>query len=119
MKRWFLLLALLTAIVPLTAQSPPAVKAVDWKRLEPEMLEHYRSLVRIDSTAGRETLVVDYLKKVLEAEGIPTKVFALDPARCHVFLCGHPGMIDEMEALLQPRGFKHGPGGNLHFERYW
>ena len=45
--------------------------------------------------------------------------FALDSARCHVFLCGHPGMIDEMEQLLVPRGFKHGPGGNLHFERYW
>ncbi|HEX5012419.1 MAG TPA: ferredoxin--NADP reductase [Planctomycetota bacterium] len=45
--------------------------------------------------------------------------FALDPARCHVFLCGHPGMIDEMEQLLMPRGFHFGPQGNLHFERYW
>ncbi len=48
--------------------------------------------------------------------------FALDPATTHVFLCGHPGMIDEMEALLQPRGFRLHSGatpGNLHFERYW
>ena len=48
--------------------------------------------------------------------------FPLDPARSHVFLCGHPGMIDEMEQLLQPRGFHFKQGeqaGNLHFERYW
>jgi ferredoxin--NADP+ reductase len=47
---------------------------------------------------------------------------ALDPARCHVFLCGHPQMIDEVEALLLPRGFRlHSTAqpGNLHFERWW
>jgi acetylornithine deacetylase/succinyl-diaminopimelate desuccinylase-like protein len=51
---------------------------------QPEILGHYRSLIQIDSTAGRETRVVDYLKKVLEAEGIETKVFALDPARANL-----------------------------------
>lgn len=47
---------------------------------------------------------------------------ALDPQCCHVFLCGHPQMIDEVEGLLLPRGFrlhsKQTPG-NLHFERWW
>lgn len=85
MKRCSLLLGiLLTAIVPLMAQTPAAVKSADWERLKPEILDRYRSLVQIDSIAGRETLVVDYLKKVLEAEGIPTKVFALDPARANL-----------------------------------
>jgi len=50
----------------------------------PEILDRYRSLVQIDSTAGHETLVVDYLRNVLEAEGIPTKTFALDPARANL-----------------------------------
>jgi ferredoxin--NADP+ reductase len=50
----------------------------------------------------------------------------LDPRRTHVFLCGNPAMIDELEAELTADG---GPGfvtktprqkdGNLHFERYW
>lgn len=49
--------------------------------------------------------------------------FALDPATCHVFLCGNPQMIDQTEAALIERGFvvhdrKH-PDGNIHFERYW
>jgi acetylornithine deacetylase/succinyl-diaminopimelate desuccinylase-like protein len=50
----------------------------------PEILDRYRDLVRIDSTAGHETLVVDYLKKVLEGEGIPTQTFALDSKRANL-----------------------------------
>jgi acetylornithine deacetylase/succinyl-diaminopimelate desuccinylase-like protein len=49
-----------------------------------EILSRYRDLIRIDSTAGHETLVVDYLKKVLEAEGIPTQTFALDAKRANL-----------------------------------
>jgi ferredoxin--NADP+ reductase len=46
----------------------------------------------------------------------------LDPEQCHVFLCGNPAMIDDMEALLIERGFKTHEAdspGNIHFERYW
>lgn len=48
--------------------------------------------------------------------------FALDPARCHVFLCGNPDMITSVRAALEQRGFrvpKRDAPGNLHFERYW
>ena len=72
------------SVCSLRAQAPAAVKAVDWERLRPEILERYRALVQIDTTAGRETLAVDYLKRVLEAEGIPTMTFALDPARANL-----------------------------------
>ncbi len=47
---------------------------------------------------------------------------ALDPATCHVLLCGNPDMIDDMEARLQQRGFRtHSAAapGQIHFERYW
>ncbi len=71
------------ALASLHAQSPGA-SAVDWDRLRPEILERYRDLVKIDTTAGRETLAVDYLKKVLEGEGIPTRIFALDPKRANL-----------------------------------
>jgi acetylornithine deacetylase/succinyl-diaminopimelate desuccinylase-like protein len=64
------------------AQSPP----IDWKKQEPEILRHYRSLVQIDSSSppGNETAVVEYLKKVFEAEGIPVKTFALEPSRANL-----------------------------------
>lgn len=46
----------------------------------------------------------------------------LDPQQCHVFLCGNPDMINQMETWLQGRGFtthsKQAPG-NIHLERYW
>lgn len=65
----------------LQAQVPVAGGAVDWDKLRPEILDRYRALVQLDTTAGHEILAVEYLKKVLEAEGIPTKTFALDPNR--------------------------------------
>jgi acetylornithine deacetylase/succinyl-diaminopimelate desuccinylase-like protein len=68
----------------LGAQAPVGTRTIDWDRLRPEILERYRALVQIDSTAGRETLVVDYLQRTLEAEGIPTKTFSLDPARANL-----------------------------------
>lgn len=51
-----------------------------------EMLRHYRALIQIDTSSppGNETAAVDYLRKVLEAEGIPTKTFAQDPARANL-----------------------------------
>jgi acetylornithine deacetylase/succinyl-diaminopimelate desuccinylase-like protein len=81
------ILALALAIASaslLHAQAPAAGKRVDWDKLRPEILQHYRSLVQIDSTAGHETAVVEYLKKILEAEGIPTSSFALDPNRANL-----------------------------------
>jgi len=68
----------------LRAQAPSAGKAPDWGKLRAEILERYRALVKIDTTSGRETLAVDYLKKALEAEGIATKTFALDPKRANL-----------------------------------
>ncbi|MGD8452885.1 MAG: ferredoxin--NADP reductase [Phycisphaerae bacterium] len=46
----------------------------------------------------------------------------LDPASCQVCLCGNPGMIDDVEALLHERGFRtqtDDQPGNIHVERYW
>jgi len=46
----------------------------------------------------------------------------LDPTCWHVFLCGNPEMIDDLDQRLKARGFNHHrrtAPGNLHFERYW
>jgi acetylornithine deacetylase/succinyl-diaminopimelate desuccinylase-like protein len=72
------------APAPLHAQQSVRARAVDWGALRPEILERYRALLRIDSTAGHETLVVNYLKKALEDEGIAATTFALDPNRANL-----------------------------------
>ena len=72
------LLSLVLSVGCLQAQT------VDWDKLKSEILDRYRSLVQLDTTAGHETLAVDYLKKVLEAEGIPTQTFAMEPNRANL-----------------------------------
>jgi acetylornithine deacetylase/succinyl-diaminopimelate desuccinylase-like protein len=55
----------------------------DWHSLEPEILNHFQSLVRLNTTdpPGGEKPAVDYLKQVLEKEGIPAQTFALQDNR--------------------------------------
>ncbi len=46
----------------------------------------------------------------------------LDPAECHVFLCGNPDMIVDVQQLLEGRGYvadSRAGRGNIHLERYW
>jgi acetylornithine deacetylase/succinyl-diaminopimelate desuccinylase-like protein len=60
-------------------QSPP----LDWTRIEEETIQHFQSLLRLDTSSppGNESRAVEYLKGVLEKEGISVRTFALDPAR--------------------------------------
>jgi len=58
----------------------------DWSKINEEAMHHFQALVQIDSTdpPGNETKVVEYVKKVLEAEGIPATLVAQDPARANL-----------------------------------
>ncbi len=47
---------------------------------------------------------------------------SMSPKKCHVFLCGNPEMITNVQTLLEAKGFvtpTPQTPGNLHFERYW
>ena len=76
--------ASLLVLLSVTLASTAAGPAVDWEKEKAEILQHYRALVQINTTYGNETRVVEYLKKVLDAEGIPSKTFALDPNRANL-----------------------------------
>jgi len=71
--------AFLPALAPL-AQTP------DWPKINDEAMRHFQALVQIDSTdpPGNETKVAEYVKKVLDAEGIPATLAAKDPARANL-----------------------------------
>src|SRR6476660_5800707 len=84
MHRFLVLALAVTSLCSMSAQAPPAGKPLDWDKLQVEILERYRALVMLDTTSGHETLAVDHLKKVLEAEGIPTKTFAMKPNRANL-----------------------------------
>src|SRR5918995_4934786 len=58
----------------------------NWIAVEEETLRHFQAIVRMDTTdpPGGEKPVADYLKSVLEKEGIPVQVFALEPNRPNI-----------------------------------
>src|SRR5690348_26928 len=62
------------------------IPKVDWEKQKPETLKHYRSLIQIDTQnpPGNESKAVEYIKKVIEAEGIQTRTFAMDPNRANL-----------------------------------
>lgn len=67
------------ALAPVRAQGPQP----DWAKTEPEILQHFQALVKMDTAdpPGGEKPAVDYLKQVLEQAGIPVQIFALEPNR--------------------------------------
>src|SRR5438067_2279100 len=75
---WLLCIAVTSGIAQTSAP--------DWAKVNEEAMRHFQALVRIDTTdpPGNETRVVEYVKKVLEAEGIPVTVAAKDPARANL-----------------------------------
>jgi acetylornithine deacetylase/succinyl-diaminopimelate desuccinylase-like protein len=70
------LLVCLVSALAAHAQSAP-----DWPKVNSETLKHYQSVIRIDTTSGGETKVAEYVKRVLDAEGIPAVIYEKEPGR--------------------------------------
>lgn len=82
-KTWIVSSAVLLSIA-FASTAVTQTPAIDWEKQKTEILKHYRDLVQIDTQYGNETKAVEYLKKVLDAEGIPSKIFALEPNRANL-----------------------------------
>jgi acetylornithine deacetylase/succinyl-diaminopimelate desuccinylase-like protein len=83
-SRWVLLL-LAVALSP-SAAGAQTPSEPDWSSVEAETLEHFQALLRLDTSnpPGNETRAVEYLRDVLEREGIATQTFARDPDRANL-----------------------------------
>ncbi|MEY4005149.1 MAG: putative succinyl-diaminopimelate desuccinylase, partial [Verrucomicrobiota bacterium] len=81
--RSFLKILLLNALALAARGAQPATPFPDWAALEEETMRHFQALVRLDTSdpPGNEAPAVDYLRGVLEAEGIPVQAFALEKHR--------------------------------------
>ena len=112
-----LLLILLAAARP--AGQTPAQP--DWASLEDETMRHFQALVRMDTSdpPGGEKPAADYLQAVLEREGIPVEVFALEANRPNVvarlkgsgskrplLIMGHTDTVN-----VDPKKWTHPPFG--------
>jgi acetylornithine deacetylase/succinyl-diaminopimelate desuccinylase-like protein len=55
----------------------------DWNAVDEESLRHYQALIRFDTSAS-ERKAAEYLKEVLDQNGIPAQVLFKDPERPNV-----------------------------------
>ncbi|MGB0558938.1 MAG: M20/M25/M40 family metallo-hydrolase [Pseudohongiellaceae bacterium] len=78
----FLLLTLLL----IGSHAHSQVSEPDWAGVEEETLRHFRALLRFDTSdpPGRELPAAEYLRDVLEAEGIAVEMLSVDPERPNV-----------------------------------
>ena len=118
MRATLLTCALLSTTLLAQTPAPP-----DWAKLDEETLRHYLAIIRMDTTdpPGGEKPVVDYLKQVLEAEGIAVQTFALEPHRPNLvarikgsgkqrplLLMGHSDTVN-----VDPKKWTHPPVGGV------
>ena len=69
--------------IALSAQAPVQP---DWAKIEKEALEHFQTLVRFNTAdpPGVERPAAEYLKQVLDANGIPAQILELEERRSNV-----------------------------------
>jgi acetylornithine deacetylase/succinyl-diaminopimelate desuccinylase-like protein len=74
------------ALAVLATAAPAGEAPLDWAKVEAESLQHYQALVRLDTSdpPGNESRVAEYLKQVLDREGIPAQLFEAEPARANL-----------------------------------
>jgi acetylornithine deacetylase/succinyl-diaminopimelate desuccinylase-like protein len=111
----FAFVAIALTATAVHAQSTPP----NWSAIEAETMQHFQALLRLDTSdpPGNERAAVDYLKQVLEKEGIPVQVFALEPHRPNLvarlagngskrplLIMGHTDVVN-----VDPRKWTHPP----------
>jgi len=77
-----LIAALVAAISAAAAAQPPRAEP-DWPKIEEETMRHYQAVLRLDTRnpPGNEHIVAEYVKKVLDADGIPSQIVGSDMNR--------------------------------------
>ena len=102
--------------------TPPAQRApLDWPALDAETLRHFQALLQFDTSdpPGNEQQAAEYLKDVLEREGIAVEVFAREGHRPNIvarlkgngakrplLLMGHTDVVN-----VDPAKWTHPPFG--------
>lgn len=78
--------SLIAALVLLSATAFAQVPQPNWDQARQETLKFTEDLVRIDTSnpPGNETKAAEYIKSVLEREGIPVQIFEKKPGRANL-----------------------------------
>src|SRR4029078_13309878 len=73
-------IAALVAAVSAAAAAQQSRAEPEWAKVEEETMRHYQAVLRLDTRTppGNEHIVAEYVKKVLDAEGIPSQIVGSD-----------------------------------------
>jgi acetylornithine deacetylase/succinyl-diaminopimelate desuccinylase-like protein len=80
-SRTLAVLCAAAASAVVAAQSGPTEP--DWKAVEEETMRHFQAAVRVETTA-KERPLAEYVKQVLDQNGIPAQILAQDQDRPNV-----------------------------------
>src|SRR5713101_2671764 len=82
-RRMVLASVLSLAAATLLAQRGPQP---DWPKVEEETMRHYQAVLRLDTRnpPGNEHIVAEYVKQVLDKEGIPAQIVGSDANRSNL-----------------------------------
>ena len=82
MRRLTMLLAAAFPFCGFAADLPD----IDWQAVEREALEHFRSIIRIDTSSppGNESEAARYLEAALTEAGIDSELYALEASRANI-----------------------------------
>jgi acetylornithine deacetylase/succinyl-diaminopimelate desuccinylase-like protein len=115
---------MLVALLACAAVSHPAGQSappIDWSAVQMETLRHFQALVRMDTSdpPGGEKPAADYVRSVLQREGISADIYALEAHRPNVvarlrgsgrkrplLLMGHTDVVS-----IDPKKWNHPPFG--------
>jgi acetylornithine deacetylase/succinyl-diaminopimelate desuccinylase-like protein len=115
------MLLLIVVAVALSPSGTGAQASRTPAAIEAETMTHFQALLRLDTSnpPGNEVLAVEYLKGVLEKEGISAQVFAIDPKRPNLvarikgsgkkrplLVMGHTDVVS-----VDPKKWSHPPFG--------
>jgi len=80
-RHWFVVIVLLLSV------DPCAANEIDWSKVRAEAVQLLQELIRIDTTnpPGNERAAALHIQKLLEAEGIETKVLDLSLGRANLY----------------------------------
>lgn len=110
------------------AASAATPQSVDWKAVEAETLAHFLAILSIDTSnpPGHETKVAEYVKAVLDKEGIESKMLGSEPSRMNlvarlkgsgarkpILLAGHTDVVG-----VQREKWKTDPFGPVRKDGY-
>ena len=86
MRIFIFLRSLVASVLVCLIAAAQTAPQPDWKAFDEEAMQHFQALLRFNTMdpPGNEKPAADYLRQVLEKEGIPTKVFSLEPNRPNV-----------------------------------